>query len=373
MEGNKDEALKCFQFAIKFLDSGHVEKAKKFAEKSIRLYPTTIAEELLGKINSDQASPNGSAGSHDHVRRRRRTNSGRKEEEAKAETKEKNYTPEQVEDVEKIKKCKDFYEVLSVSKSPSEADLKKSYRKLALKFHPDKNQAPGAAEAFKRIAAAFETLGDPEKKRKYDTYGENAGPTTRRTRRNYHEEEFEDISPEDIFNMFFGGGFPDGRVHVRRGRRGQQTYFRQNTHSHNNNHHQNENVSSLYPLVQILPVLLIILFSMLSSFLIPEPIFSFQPTSQYRYPMTTFKLGIKYYVKDRHVRQKHEDYNSIELKIEREFIETLQVRCYRERQYKAELRQQGHMWGSRELLEKADNYHPESCDKLKELQGRVHD
>lgn len=51
----------------------------------------------------------------------------------------------------RIKRCKDYYEILGVTKEANEEDLKKAYRKLALKFHPDKNHAPGATEAFKGI------------------------------------------------------------------------------------------------------------------------------------------------------------------------------------------------------------------------------
>lgn len=55
----------------------------------------------------------------------------------------------------RIRKCQDYYEILGVNKEANEIELKKSYRKLALQFHPDKNKAPGAGEAFKAIGNAF--------------------------------------------------------------------------------------------------------------------------------------------------------------------------------------------------------------------------
>lgn len=59
----------------------------------------------------------------------------------------------------RIKSCKDYYQILGVEKSSSEEDLKKAYRKLALKFHPDKNHAPGATEAFKGKLKIFSKIG----------------------------------------------------------------------------------------------------------------------------------------------------------------------------------------------------------------------
>lgn len=67
---------------------------------------------------------------------------------------------------------RDYYEILGVSKSASEADLKKAYRQMALKFHPDKNPGDKASEEkFKEAAEAYEVLSDADKRRKYDQYG----------------------------------------------------------------------------------------------------------------------------------------------------------------------------------------------------------
>jgi len=67
---------------------------------------------------------------------------------------------------------KDYYSVLGVSRGASDDEIKKAYRKLALKYHPDKNQSPGAEERFKEIGEAYDVLSDSRKKQIYDQCGE---------------------------------------------------------------------------------------------------------------------------------------------------------------------------------------------------------
>jgi len=91
-----------------------------------------------------------------------------------------------------------FYDVLGVKPTASDSELKKAYRKLALKYHPDKNTEAGAGEKFKEISMAYETLADPEKRKIYDQHGEQ-GIKEGGGGGGFH-------SPMDIFDMFFGGG-----------------------------------------------------------------------------------------------------------------------------------------------------------------------
>lgn len=81
---------------------------------------------------------------------------------------EPTYTREQLEDVRRINECKNPYEILRVNRESSESDIEKSYKKISLLVHPDKNKAPGALEAFKSLGNAKETLTDWEKRMQYD-------------------------------------------------------------------------------------------------------------------------------------------------------------------------------------------------------------
>src|SRR5215207_4440894 len=65
----------------------------------------------------------------------------------------------------------DYYKVLGVDKKASQEDIKKAYRKLARKYHPDTNKETGAEDRFKQISEAYDTLGDPDKRKKYDRGG----------------------------------------------------------------------------------------------------------------------------------------------------------------------------------------------------------
>jgi len=118
---------------------------------------------------------------------------------------------------------KDYYKILGVAKGATDDEIKKGYRKMALKYHPDKNKAAGAEEKFKEIAEAYDVLSDPNKKEIYDKYGEEglkgggggggpsgggAGGFPGGGHPGFsHQYQFSG-DPHEIFKTFFGGKDP---------------------------------------------------------------------------------------------------------------------------------------------------------------------
>lgn len=117
---------------------------------------------------------------------------------------------------------KDLYAILGVEKSASEADIKRAFRKLAQKYHPDVNKGDAAAEQkFKEVSVAYEILGDKKKKAQYDQFGFSGGPGGAG---GFGGGGFGGFDPSDfggsfadIFETFFGGGAPGARGPRKRG------------------------------------------------------------------------------------------------------------------------------------------------------------
>jgi molecular chaperone DnaJ len=102
---------------------------------------------------------------------------------------------------------RDYYEVLGVPRTASVDEIKDSYRKLAMQYHPDRNKAPEAEEKFKEISEAYAVLSDAEKRRQYDTLG-HAGFDQRYTREDiFRGADFESIFRDIGFNFGFGDLF----------------------------------------------------------------------------------------------------------------------------------------------------------------------
>jgi DnaJ family protein B protein 12 len=223
------------------LRSSNFPRAIKLLQKSLEMYPLPGVEAMLSQTkarmqesentssSSSQPSSNGSNGAPPPPQRASSTASV-----ASSNTQMgkdgRAYTQDQVTIVNSVLKAKEggrgaHYRVLgNISQDSNETQIKKAYRKLSLKVHPDKNSAPHADEAFKAVGLAYGVLSDPQKRTIYDRYGEE-DPDNRgggggggggfggmgRRAGGMHMHQGQDVSPEEIFNMFFGGGGIPGR------------------------------------------------------------------------------------------------------------------------------------------------------------------
>ncbi|XP_063968791.1 dnaJ homolog subfamily B member 12-like [Lytechinus pictus] len=384
MEGNRDESEKCVRIALKAVSDGDKEKALKFLHKAKKLYPTKKVEALLiqlensNETDSDSASQSASSsdrGGDTPKARQRRNSQSRQQTSAETTSNgdaQKEYTPEQLAAVVKIKKCKDFYEILGIAKDAGESEIKKAYRKLALQFHPDKNKAPGSAEAFKAIGKAFNVLSDADKRKKYDLYGDES-QRERQVQRNQHRHHYynngwyyetrgfddDEVSPEDIFNMFFNGGFPSS--HVRR-----RHMYRQGSHSHE----RRAGEANYTFMVQVLPILLLVLMSIFSSLFVSDPLFRLTRQGNFKEERRT-PNDVIYYVKKDFVKEYSGKIHLVESQVDEEYIQNLRRTCYDEKYKKERIIQQARYFGDRKMFESGKRMKTPSCDKFNTMYDKI--
>ncbi|KAK9049313.1 hypothetical protein SSX86_008355 [Deinandra increscens subsp. villosa] len=352
MDGNKDEALKCLKIGKDALGLGDRSRALKFIAKAQRLDPSLPVDDLLSTLegaNDSSKSPETGAGAGDgdgsSVRRRGQpiglgSGSG-----------VGSYTQEQIKIVSEIRRKKDYYDILGLEKTCSVEDVRKAYRKLSLKVHPDKNKAPGSEEAFKKVSKAFQCLSVEESRKQYDVVGSDEPVYQRQTRHRAHQGfgngfYYEgDVDAEEIFrNFFFGGMNPRATTRFNFGS-GMGTRPAQN----------GSDGFSMRSLLQLLPVLVILLVSFLPS---NEPVYSLSRTYSYEYRLLTQK-GVPFFVKSRIFEQNYplnsEERMQIEGKIEHEYLSILSHNC--------RLETQRLHWGYQR--------HTPNCDTLKKFDASL--
>ena len=408
---NADEASRCLDIASEKLSSAtnesDLDSALKFAKKAQKLNASlaSAVASFAQKISERRAKGFTTSSSAPGQRAKEAT-ARRTAQETSSTKREESYVKGTVEQEKLMKdiasKKNDYYAVLSVERRATENEIKKAYRKLAVKIHPDKCQGTGAEEAFKIVSKAFACLSDAEKRAAYDRYGSEEGPQgmaagMRRRHAGQAHSPFggfeDDIDPREIFNMFFGGGMPGVRFqtfggngfhthgfHSHREQRARQQQRQRDNRSNNSSrrqYHQSEpeHLASTFArnFMQMIPILLFLFLWAFS----PAPevhyqLFPDSPNSGYQTKLQTKKLDVPYYVKskahfDKSFTPGTFNRQRMEQTIERDYQGMLENSCLFERGTKERMLRSY----SRDQREKGKVYEMRHCNELKKLRQKM--
>lgn len=326
MDGNKDDALKCLKIGKDAMEAGDRSRALKFLEKARRLDPSLPIDDLVSdlKNQSDEPAAEDSSGSaaKESPKPSLRQRGSSSAAAGSSSSSSSSFTEEQRAIVREIKSKKDYYEILGLGNTCSVEDLRKAYRKLSLKVHPDKNKAPGSEEAFKSVSKAFQCLSNEETRRKYDVSGsdEPVYQPRRSARRNngfngFYDDEFD---ADEIFRSFFGGGMAPATTQFRSFNFGA---------GHRTANQASDTGFNPRVLLQLLPVLFILLLNFLPS---PQPIYSLSASYQFEHKFTTHR-GVNYFVRSAKFEQEYPinspERQRVEEQVDRDYLSILGQNC----------------------------------------------
>ncbi|EDQ86716.1 uncharacterized protein MONBRDRAFT_33717 [Monosiga brevicollis MX1] len=380
MESNRGEADKCVARARQYLKSGELERALKFAKKSEHLFPSTTAKGLINLIEKKMTDPTpspepqpasastASPAASSNMRNRQASKKPATTAAATAAA-PKNWTPAQRDAAAKILRAKTHYEVLSVQRTAEATVIKRAYRKLALQLHPDKNQAPGADEAFKAVSKAYDVLSDPQKRRHYELTGEDA-PAASPSRPG--QGPFRPMTPEELFAQMFGSEFgmhfgPGGPYPRRRYQRARARHAT-----------DEDQAPAADGRAQMLLMMLVVFITMvLPTFFTPqEPVFSLRQSSPYIVPR---ELGVdpdvKYFVTQQFVQENDPDtphgrrrIRQLEVTVLQTLLRTLDNECAVQKRDKMESLRRAQWQGkSSDDIDVIKDRKLPSCERLQSL------
>ena len=319
------EALKYFEACIKFSKNDR-------AELFIKVCKNNIPEEDKNSNNNNNYhksySYSGASSPNYSYQKSASTSSSSSTNFTNNKTKSSDNVGNDSDDqkCKELLKKKDYYDILNIKKDATQDEIKRGYKKQAVRFHPDKNHSKLAEECFKKISEAYQCLSDTEKKAFYDKYGneeEFKEKYYQATHRYYQEE----MDPFEAFNIFFGNDFyPSGRRY----------------HHYHYEENSNDGMRNRRSIIQLFPVLLLFLVYLLPSISYlfqSKPLYQFTRNNTYNHKRRTSINGVEFYVGDKFIKKypKMKDFKFLEPTIEKEYLGYLYDDCSNMINHKNEL------------------------------------
>ena len=347
----KEKANKLFDKGMECYNNQQYKEALKYFEASIKFYKNDRAELFIGVCknnipeedkknnNSNNTSNNNYHKAYSYSKPTSSSSSNYSSKKSTSSTsstdysKNKSYSSDNIGDKSEDKICKellkkkDYYDILNIKKDATQDEIKRGYKKQAIKFHPDKNHSKLAEECFKKISEAYQCLSNPEKKNFYDKYGNEEEFKAKYYEANhrYYEEE---MNPFEAFNMFFGNGFYPNA--------GRRHYYYTNNDSSEGEIRNRRTILQIFP---ILMLFLIYILPNLSYLFESKPLYQFTRNSTYNHKRRTQRNGVEFYVGDKFIKKypKMKDFKFLEPTIEKEYLGYLYEDCSNTINYKNQL------------------------------------
>ena len=386
----KEKSQKLFDKGMECYNKQQYKDALKYFEASIKFYKNDRAELFIGVCKNNipenetknnnyssnnnyhksysQSKPFTSSSNNSYQKSTSSSSSNTTTTDNNSNYKNKSYSSDNIGNDSDDKKCKellkkkDYYDILNIKKDANKDEIKRGYKKQAIKFHPDKNHSKLAEECFKKISEAYQCLSNEEKKAFYDKYGneEEFKQKYYQANHRYYQEE---MDPFEAFNIFFGNGFyPHGHRH--------RHYYYSND-NHNNGEMQNRR--TIFHLLPILFFFLIYLLPSLSFLFESKPLYQFTRDSTYSHKRRTSINGIEFYVGDKFIKKypKMKDFKSLEPSIEKEYLAYLYEDCTNVISYKNQLQYYMSMsystYQRNQYKRKLEQLNFSSCEKYNSL------